>query len=444
VQDFSGSTYYVAANGSDGNNGSQSSPFKTVAKAATVAGPNVRIFFRRGDTFTVTSEWIIDRAGPCLVAPYGNSDDADPVIQWASSHTGPGLIFAGNGQGNDWRFVNIHLRGPGQGTGYGLHQFGRMENDLFLTCKFTHWQYGVAMREVSTSTLATACAFVSCEFSNNSVRAGWFGGLKLGLLGNVMVSNQQTRVFHAARSIIAHNDMQGGQNASNGDTFKCHGQAWLNPVQFLVISDNDFGGNDGGPWPVEVAPQSGADHANEPMLDILIERNRFGGNGTTQVGLILAARNVCIRNNVFIATGVMPWYDAIVMFKRSLAPAPDNVRVYNNTLYRGDTGTAITFCNISADSSNTQVMNNVLCAPSSTTRNMLNGSGSGLVYDANYNKIVSASAFTNATGGNFTPNTGSPVLNAGQTLMWVRDDLMTTDRPQQGAYDIGAVERVGP
>lgn len=443
VQAFSGTTYYVAANGSDGNNGTaQGTPFRTVTKAATVASANVRILLRRGDTFTLTGDWVIDRPGPCEVGAYGSG--ADPVVQWASSHSGSGLIFAGNNQGNDWRFVNVHFRGPGQGTGYGLLQFGRMENNLFLNCKFTHWQYGVTMREVSTSTLATACAFVACEFSNNSGRAGWFGGVKLGLLGNRMISNQQVRVFHASRSVIAHNDMQGGQNASNGNTFKCHGQEWLNPVQYLVISDNNFGGNDGGAWPVEVAPQSGADHANEPMLDIVIERNTFRGNSTTQVGMILAARRVVVRNNLFIATGCAPWYDAIVIFRRSLPPPPDNVRVYNNTTYRGDSATTITFCNISADSSNTHVMNNALCAPSTTTRNMLSGSGSGLVYDVNFNKIVNASAFTSASGGNFTPSSGSPILNLGQTLSRVKDDMMSTDRPQQGAFDIGAVERVGP
>lgn len=445
VQDFSGTTYYVSSAGSDSNNGTtQSTPFRTVGRAATVAGPNVRILFRRGDTFAASDEWVIDRSGPCIVGAYGSG--AIPVIQWPSGYTRSGVVFSANSQGNDWRFMDIHLRGPGAGAAFGMLQNGKMMNNLFLGCRFTQWHYGVAMTEVSSSLLSNMNGFVECEFYGNAVRSGWFGGQRLAMLGNRMLTleggSTQVRCFHLYKSVLGHNVLGGGGPLSSSDTFKCHGQAALPPVQYVIISDNDFKNQDGGAWPCEIAPQAGDSFANEPIYDVVVERNIFRGNGTTQVALIVSASSITIRNNIFIATGTSPWYDAITVFRRSVPAAPTNVRIYNNTVARTDSGLNISVCNIFPEVSNARVMNNLVYAPQTATRFILEGGGTGLWYDPAANLIANQQVFVNGSlsaPADFRLLSGTSATSAGIKLDAVFDDFWLNPRPASSPWHLGAI-----
>jgi hypothetical protein len=213
----------------------------------------------------------------------------------------------------------------------------------------------------------------------------------------------------------------------------------------VIISDNDFKNQDGGAWPCEIAPQAGDSFANEPIYDVIVERNVFRGNATTQVALIVSASSMTIRNNIFIATGSSPWYDAITVFRRSVPAAPTNIRIYNNTVVRNDAGLNISVCNIFSEVSNARVMNNLVYAPQTDVRNILEGGGSGLSYDPALNLVANQQVFVNGSGSlsvptDFRLQSGSPATNAGAKLDAVFDDYWLSPRPASSPWDLGAVE----
>jgi uncharacterized repeat protein (TIGR01451 family) len=83
-------TYYVAANGSDSNNGTSiSTPFQTINKVNTVALPaGTRILFRRGDTFRgmLMINYSGTAANPIVIDAYGTGPK--PIISGSTPLTG--------------------------------------------------------------------------------------------------------------------------------------------------------------------------------------------------------------------------------------------------------------------------------------------------------------------------------------------------------------------
>ncbi|MGC4030932.1 MAG: PKD domain-containing protein [Tepidisphaeraceae bacterium] len=74
---------YVATNGSDSNDGlSADSPIKSVAKALTLVTDNTEIRFRRGQTFGVTSSFIV-KNNNVVIGAYGTG--VNPNIKWTGS-----------------------------------------------------------------------------------------------------------------------------------------------------------------------------------------------------------------------------------------------------------------------------------------------------------------------------------------------------------------------
>jgi hypothetical protein len=78
VTEFTGTTYYVAADGSDANTGlTVDDPFLTPQYALTGdhVQPNTRILFKQGDTFNTPHFWIWNYDGPVIVDSYEDPDD---------------------------------------------------------------------------------------------------------------------------------------------------------------------------------------------------------------------------------------------------------------------------------------------------------------------------------------------------------------------------------
>lgn len=94
-------TYYISANGNDGNRGtSTSAPWKTISSAMWKIGAGDKVLLRRGDVFYETNSVIIAFSNVTLGA-YGEGNR--PVIS-GSSFTEPGghyasLVMIGNGDG---------------------------------------------------------------------------------------------------------------------------------------------------------------------------------------------------------------------------------------------------------------------------------------------------------------------------------------------------------
>lgn len=132
----------------------------------------------------------------------------------------------------------------------------------------------------------------------------------------------------------------------------------------------------------------------------------------------------------------------------SPAQPPDNIWIYNNSAYRGNSGSEFSVVKIDTTSTNVTVQNNLAYAPLSTsTILMVNGTGGGgLVQSNNSTNTQIKNTFpgwvsaTPAVPADFGLTAGSYANNTGASVpVW--SDFFRSNRPQSGVIDMGAIER---
>jgi len=172
---------------------------------------------------------------------------------------------------------------------------------------------------------------------------------------------------------------------------------------------------------------------------VTFERNRTYGEPSIQVDLMIWARDVIVRNNIFDGTGGGPYFTAITVGQRGIEPASANVRILNNTIYKQSAGSEFYGVVVQSPCQNVTVRNNFASAVSASTKGMISGSCTGFVQD--HNLLTIAPLFVNPAAGDFSLQAGSPALGAGVTLPEIREDFWRIARPLSGPSDLGACER---
>lgn len=441
-----GTTYYVATNGNDNNDGlSTGAAFSTVSKGLSMAGANVSILFRRGDTWTGVGPQAVSVAGPGIIGAYGSG--AMPIWTSTADNTSQ------NGQravdiNNDWRVMDLELRG----TAFVGFQTGGTY-PLVLRC-FVNGGSGVFC---GLGGGGTGAAFVENEVSASSTYGTYFEGYQFAVLGNNVhniVGSHAVRIPHMAKGVISQNRMW--DPGPTRQALKLHSDNASNDTRWVTVTDNLWRSD---LWTISIGAQDAV--AYETPSQIVVERNRGYALGGTTASLILHSSDMVARNNVFDMTGTGSNGCAAIwsVHMGNVVPVENNHRIYNNTIYRG--GAAQDFAGVTISSwpttntesgpTNVQVRNNLVQAATQAGKyvvavdvaaSMQGGqpAGAGLV---NTNNVLSASdPFTSSGTGDFTvasPN--AAVIDAGATLVEVRKDFAGTARPQGSAYDIGAFER---
>ena len=131
----------------------------------------------------------------------------------------------------------------------------------------------------------------------------------------------------------------------------------------------------------------------------------------------------------------------------SPARPPDNIWIYNNTAYRGDSGSEFSVVKIDTTSTNVTVQNNLAYAPLSTSTMIVKVLGHRVWFSQTTLPTLKLKALFRA--GSLSPpqhpqisalTAGSyarrPVRRPGGLV-----DFFRTSRPQNGVIDMGAVER---
>jgi len=214
-----------------------------------------------------------------------------------------------------------------------------------------------------------------------------------------------------------------------------------------VVMDNDF--QYGGVWPVAIGPQD--EQQDERIQDVLVERNVFRSDSSTQTGLRAWTSYATIRNNLCLGDGASQWYTAISVSQRGIEPRPTGNKVMNNTFYRADSGSQFRCIDVSGSAQNTVVRNNFGSAPGTSGAEMMVGGGSGLVAD--HNVMTSQPRFSSPESGDFSLRSGSPAIDCGYDVGLPFDcdgqprfdDPGTPDTGDGGIryYDLGAFEYQG-
>lgn len=438
------------------------------------ATPGSRILFKRGSSWTTTGLTWPDNAGPVTIGAYGPCPAADAlgICGNAPLITVTGGTFLDLSFKQDWRIMDLRLSDPTRSNGsFG----GASDMQKILFCRVKIEGFGVALGwshwNEADLTHIDDMVIASCDLSDSATNVVYAGSERLALLGNRIYDARQShvvRVWQAYRSVIGHNIISGssvdtdlGRHAlkfhgpgtrpglpeGSGLGMPAPGTGFIDvKTQFSIIADNIFGSS--GPWPVGIGPQDGG--ADERLSHIIFERNRihpdYGSQSVTpvQVPLIVWARYCTIRNNIIDGTGGSRYFTGISIGRRGIEPAPENIEVYHNTIYRGDSGydppTAIT---LGERVRNSIVRNNLASFPAASGTAIL-------IHDLSYGLTASNNLLTDAAlfvlpgaasplDRDFSLQAGSPALGQGTTVP-VYDDFIMSLRPAS-APDIGAFEQ---
>jgi hypothetical protein len=305
---------------------------------------------------------------------------------------------------------------------------------------------------------------VSCEIHDSGEYGIYAGSERLVIMGNSVKDVQGehvVRVWQAWHSLIAHNQLSGASlNGELGDhALKLHGPGigdgnclgeplpdtynLARRTDYVVVSDNVFGTS--GPWPVMIAPTNPGQ--DEELSNIVFERNllsaAFGTHvRTINISLQIAAHHVTVRNNVIDATGASTDWTGVVIRRYGVEPPPDVIRVYNNTIYRGDNSTPGQRLGIRVDNTvlGIRLANNLLVLPAPSTPPVLIQDSTGHALQQ-ANLLLSNAGLVDPENAaplarNFGPLGGSPALGGGVPVP-VYDFYNGTIRPA-GQWDIGA------
>jgi hypothetical protein len=436
VSAFSGTTYYVAINGSDSNNGtSTSTPFLTVAKGLSMAGPNVRILFRRGDTFTHTTT-NVTAAGPGIIGAYGSGNK--PVL-----NSSGGISVSAS----DWRIMDVELVDTGSANSWGLilSTETRTDNVSFIRCKTTGYYVGLGWSEWGTVFTNPHAGTViwECELNSPTTNGTYVGGYHLVLLGNNIHdigSSHVVRCWKGHKAAISHNRLW--NPGPTRHAIKLHSPLASSnypDTRYVSITDNLVRGTI---WSVAIGPQDA--QSDERVHNVVYERNRHYGESSVQIDVLVEARNVLVRNNILDGTGASSEYVGVAVWQRGVEPTPDSVRVLHNTIVRNDSSVSAYALSVQSVATNVTLVGNIVSAPLTTTKAAVTGTaGSGFT---NTNNIVSNTpGFTDAAGGNYTLSSWGAAVGASVVRTDVRLDYIGARRdasPDAGAFEYMPI--VGP
>lgn len=436
VTAFSGTTYYISGGGNDGNDGlTPQAAWRNFSMMIQNMASNRRFLFERGGTYPTSSSGDISDPGPGIVGAYGSGPR--PIIQCTGSN---GALTVSS---NDWRIMDLEFAGSGAGNNsMGITFLFHIQTRemLLYRCDIHDFWVNVGWYDYTTIYLTPhEDNFIAeCEMANGLDYCAFVGGRRLAVIGNdmdtVVVNGHILRLWQADKAVVSHNILANGIHQS----LKLHGpsnDSIQAKTRFVSISDNRLIGS---VWTVGIGPQN--DVEDERVTQVVFERNWVEANGTTQEALIIWARDITVRNNVFYANNSAPWYEAIAVQRRGIEPAAERVRILNNTVYKGDSGSEFKAFGVTSQVSNITIRNNLVSASGVSGAVLLQGSCPGLVFESNL--MTNSPGFTNAGAGDFTLTSGSAARNAGMTLLEVSHDYtLSTARPQGAAFDIGAFER---
>lgn len=425
VSAFSGTTYYVSnSGGADSNDGlSTSDPFKTFNKAMSKIATNVRILFNRGDSWSTNSKKDISIAGPGIIGAYGTGDK--PLITLSVEST----IFDMTSS-TDWRIMDLHLTGPSGASASKAIEGQYTTQNLLYRIKTTYFGYSIGFGGYTNDQLSV----VDCEADRTYKWGIYIGASRLAILGSSShdtVDSHNCRLPHCRKGVISNSeflDPAGGKHS-----FKYHNSPnFVGAPEggYTIISDNKFRHTS---WTVAIGPQDA--WKDERIKHVVFERNlSYGG-----IAVLVWARQVTVRNNILICNHPAT-FNGVMIEQRGIEPIPDDVSVYNNTIY-ADVAGFNTFAGIVIEEgTNITVRNNLASAP--------NWTGYATTIDGtptteSDNLLTDTPGFINASAGDFRLQSDSPLINTGSDVSpYVRDDYEGTSRPV-GIYDIGAYEYIG-
>ncbi len=354
----SAKNYYVCDTGDDRNNGSQSSPFRSYAKAMDTfnkmfAGDSV--LFCRGGKFTVSKNSYLfnkrcSRSSVCTLADYGNSTLRAPFIVINKQGVN-GLSFSDGGNANQdggYFVKNLTLKSDA-GKGSGIFLFNDIDD---LTIDNLHIEgFNVGLQAAGHNALDRGAnnfneriVLKNSTIINNSLQ-GWLGGCSdCRIENNHFEGNGSTKTFD-------HNIYIASQNGNavpdkgitiKGNTLyksavvdgKCYGVSLVvhGLIDDLTIEGNtikeDAGTVNDRCWGISVDPGYGS--IDEAFHNVVIKNNTLINMGNVAIGCA-SCDGVIIQDNFIIDEGGILTHGISVPVRKEDTVKSKNVTISGNT-----------------------------------------------------------------------------------------------------------------
>lgn len=432
-----GTDYYVAANGSDSNDGkSSSTPWATLDKAFTTIGSQrgvpPRILLRRGDSFTWPSNSSVP--APAILDAYDSGNL--PVLTMGSSqdlYREEGSGGAGTGWGWSIYLANLDIRWASR----GVRQVAlRVRGSQLLGCIVENGSvtvssgYGRIVLMNSIVAGANTAGFFGSGEWDSLVNCAFFGN------GDDPIFHHQAYFSGVTHALVKSCILDGNDAGPNGTNFGC---------KFSGVRQGYLVGNfcTGGHYGFDL----GANSDNREGQQIVVERNRIRRCGdSSQAGAIWVTylNGILIRNNMFELNGPCTGQAGIMLRGNDPTQLAQNIRIYHNTFY-GDASEEIT-----ADTNvrSVTVRNNIFVhynsdfigGPTSIDSdwNLFWAPGSFNVNEPH--SIKGDPLFVNPGLGDYRLQQGSAALDIGTVLSVVPVDYLLEPRVSGADPDAGAFE----
>lgn len=468
-------TIYVSAAGNDANNGlSEAQAVKTITRANALMSDDVKVLFRRGDTFKTNVELNVSKKN-ILVGAYGSGNR--PVLYHiAGGVNGVVAVYqnAVNTVVRDIVFDSEFLPNGNVASAIPTKAiYAAGTNMSVRNCEFRNVNYAVdAYRAPSGLLVQDNAAPLMTGVRGYLV---WGEGSDHVYLGNSMVNSTREHVFRAynvTRILIAYNDVRNADRSADDALDYSKGVIELQTGSWAYVFNNKV--QDG---PIRVGPRGGDMEAATTANDwVVIERNTLTN---TPVSVMPGAHNVFIRNNVVTESDGDS--SIKVVARDSDGRVVRDVWIVNNTGYNPSQQGS--FIRVDGQAERITMMNNLFVMPK-----MFVGDGTGSVYiadddlagfknisynvwqapqktilwaDGGVNWVktlwgdavgyktptewdaygqVNNDTFSNTSISGWTPSTSSKAANYAVKIAGVFEDYYGNARPVSGNMTAGAVE----
>jgi len=414
------------------------------AVAANIGAGDVRILFRRGQTFTAATSVVINRAGPGIIGAYGLTGAA-PIIQATTNAVTYGIIAVSGGV-SDWRLMDLELDGsllvPGTNRVEGVSGQGKMDQLTMLRLNIHDTFYGLLLTEtrLGSSLPWDQVALVDSTIFRGVGGTGGNGAFldvtRLMWLGNLVDDTLNTehglRVASVLGGVISHSLFSRAAATKTVLTIRApdfNGSSAIpagSVTERVVISDNKFVPSTVQSGSVGQGPLGNAFDGR--IRNLVWERNWWASvpAGIMQIQFALTGSEVTVRNNIVEVAGAGTdnrVFDVAMTNTVPGYPVPDQIRFYNNSAFSTDTGSNFRFLGITSTTglpTNVSMVNNLAYAPTNA---------GGLMSSS-----VTVTQVTNTTD---SPAGGQ--LRNTSPLLTNEPPLTPTDwKPLAGSYAIGA------
>lgn len=396
----------------------------TLSQVTALATGNKRILLKRGDTWSVTEAGYIAGSNTQLGA-YGSG--AAPKIQFTSDNYG----FVTNNGLSNLTFMDLDFDGGAPSVTINKRALTLTGNNV------------VVLRATGTGVSDAIMIGGDNLFivdSNFSHFVGGYGNVGIWSADSSRLAILGTRIYDATQvehnirtqgarpAVYSYNTIAGPAPTKQGMAIRGLVGAW---TEHVLVSDNDIsGGPDGAGDLVQFAPENTA--SNEPLRDIIFERNYVWGNVGNGI-ISEVSSNATYRNNIFNFNGAGGSASGIsIVFQNAAGvAAPTSHYIYNNSFYYGGTAgfhALGVYSLIGTYPGGTVAKNNLAYAPTASNDGFNNGT-QGVFYAGN------VPAANNVLMNN---SSNAQVKNTPPGFSTMPPVALTDWKPVGGSYPIGA------